>query len=493
MRIALAQVWQETHTFNPLPTGLRDFEVNGLYFGADILEHLQGVGELGGFLSAVAETAGQVEPVPIIRAWALSGGRITAEALEFIASRLVSGLREVPPVDGVYLSLHGAAASEKVDDVQGHILSAVRGVVGDDLPLVVSLDHHANITKRLIASLDALIGYQTLPHDPFETGVRAARLLFAIVKGEVTPRIAWQKIPMLAPADRGLTAEWPMAEWFGMARRLENEPGVISISNFPVQPWLDVEELGWATVVVTDNQPQLAQRLAAELADKAWALRREFWQVRRLPPAETIRQAAQAPQGPIIIADASDSVLSGTPGDSTCLLKEMLRQHITCRALVPVVDHDVVETAIRAGVGREITVQVGGKIDTVFSQPLEITAHVAGIIEEGLISASIWGPADMGRTVLLRTGSIEVLVSELRGLGGSDPAVYRRFGVEPSEAQIIVVKMYFNFQGLRPIMQGSVMADCPGLSSWDLRQFTWKKAPRPLFPLDDLPEWQACA
>ena len=99
----------------------------------------------------------------------------------------------------------------------------------------------------------------------------------------------------------------------------------------------------------------------------------------------------------------------------------------------------------------------------------------------------------MGRAVLLRMGSIDILVSELRGMGGADPVAYRRFGVEPSEAQIIVVKMYFNFQGLRPIMQGSVMADCPGLSSWDLRQFTWKKAPRPLFPLDDLPKWQASA
>ena len=284
MRIAMAQVWQETHTFSPLPTGLGEFEANGLYFGGEVLEKMQGVGEIGGFLSAVTEAAGEVEPASIMRAWAMSGGRITTEALEFIESRLVSGLKQVMPVDGVFLSLHGAAASEKTDDVEGYILTAVREVVGRDLPVVVSLDHHANITKRLVDSVDALVGYQTLPHDPFETGVRAASLLFAIVRGEITPCIAWQKIPMLAPADRGLTAEWPMKEWFDLARKMEKEPGVVSISNFPVQPWLDVEELGWATVVVTDNKPQLARHLAAELADRAWALRGEFWQVRRLAP-----------------------------------------------------------------------------------------------------------------------------------------------------------------------------------------------------------------
>ncbi len=492
MKIGLAQVWQETHTFSPLPTGLGEFESNGLYFGREILERMQGVAEVGGFLAA-AKAAGDVEPIPIMRAWALSSGRITTDALAFLETRLLSGLKQALPVDGFFVSLHGSAAAEQVDDVEGHLMSAIREVVGDDLPVVVSLDHHANITHRLANSVDALVGYQELPHDPFETGERAARLLFATVRKEVSPCVGWQKIPMLAPADRGLTNEWPMKEWFDMARRIEKQPGVISVSNFPVQPWLDVEELGWSALVVTDNEPRLAGHLAAELANKAWELRSEFWDIRRLPPAEAIGQAATAAQGPIVVADASDSVLSGAPGDSTCLLREMLKQKITCSALVPVVDREVVEAAIGAGIGQQITVQLGGKMDKVFGEPLEITATVEGIASEGLASTGPWGKAEMGRTVLLRVGSVKVLVSQLRGLGGSDPEAYRRFGVEPAEAQIIVVKMYFNFQGLRPIVKGSVMADCPGFSTWDLRQFTWRRAPRPIFPLDDLPEWRARA
>jgi microcystin degradation protein MlrC len=490
MRIGFAQVWQETHTFSPLPTGLREFEANGLYFGREILERMVGIGEIGGFLAA-AGNAGDVEPWPIIRAWALSSGRITTEALAFLETRLLAGLKQALPLDGLFVSLHGSAAAEQVDDVEGHLMSAIRQVVGDDLPVIVSLDHHANITRRLAGSVDALVGYQELPHDPFETGERAARLLFATVRRKISPCIGWQKIPMLAPADRGLTTERPMKVWFDMARHMEQLPGVISASNFPVQPWLDVEELGWSAVVVTDNDRPLAERLAAELADKAWEMRREFWAIRRLPPAEAIGRAATASQGPIVVADASDSVLSGAPGDSTCLLREMLRQKITCTALVPMVDPEVVETAIGAGVGQQITVQIGGKMDKVFGEPLEISAVVEGIAPEALASAGPWGKAEMGRAALLGIGSVKVLVSQLRGLGGADPEAYRHFGVEPAQAQIIVVKMYFNFPGLRPFAKGSVLADCPGLSTWDLRQFEWRRAPRPIFPLDDLPEWRA--
>lgn len=187
MRIAIAQIAQETDTFNPVPTGLEDFELRGLYFGGEILQKMRGVREIGGFLAAAEEEASEVEPLPIVRAAATSGGRVTAEALEFFEEKLVSGLRKAQPVDGLFLSMHGAAASEKVDDVEGCLLAAVRGVIGDDVPVVVPLDHHANITKLIIESADVIVGYQEQPHDPFETGVRAAAILFALAKGEISP------------------------------------------------------------------------------------------------------------------------------------------------------------------------------------------------------------------------------------------------------------------------------------------------------------------
>lgn len=494
MRIAIAQVWQETNTFNPIPTELQHFEQNGLYVGDAILDRMQGIGELGGFLAAADGEPDDIEIVPILRAWAMSGGRITAPALDFFKQRLVAGLREAGPVDGVFFSLHGAAAAENEDDPQGYLLAAVRAVVGDDVPLVVSLDHHCNITRRLVGLVDALVGYQTQPHDPFETGVRAAKLLFRTVRGEINPTVAWQKIPMLAPADRGATAEWPMKAWFDAAREMEQRRGVLSVSTFPVQPWLDVAEVGWATVSVTDGDPSLAGELAADLANRAWALREAFWEIRRVPLAEGIRRAATAEAGPVVICDASDSVLSGAPGDSTRLLQEMLDQRIECVALLPIVDPDVVAEAIRAGVGRELTVSLGGKRDTIFSRPLQVTGQVAGIATDGLsFPLGPWGQASMGRTVLLQIGSIKLVVSEQAGIGGTDPEIYRSFGVEPAEAQIVVVKTYYHYQPFRALMKDTFMIDYPGLSTWDLRLFPWERAPRPLYPLDEVPVWEANA
>ena len=254
MKIAIAQIWQETNTFSPNPTGIREFEQGGLFYGEEIPEKMQGLGEIGGFLEALEGE----ELVPILRAWAMSGGRVTAAALQSFEASLVSGLKASLPLDGVLLSMHGASASEQIDDPEGYLLAAARRAVGKDTPIVVTLDHHANITRQMVASVDGLIGYQTLPHDPYETGIRGAQMLRAIIRGEIHPKIAWRKIPMLAPADRGNTDEYPMQEWFGLARQMEARPGVLSVSNFPVQPWLDVPELGWSVLAVTDNDTQLA-------------------------------------------------------------------------------------------------------------------------------------------------------------------------------------------------------------------------------------------
>ena len=296
---------------------------------------------------------------------------------------------------------------------------------------------------------------------------------------------------MLAPADRGSTSEWPMKEWFDFAREMEKKPGVVSASTFPVQPWLDVQELGWSVVVVTDNDQRLAELLSTELSNRAWEMREAFWKVRRIPSKDAIKQAAKV-EGPILICDASDSVLSGSTGDSTCLLKEMLEQKIDCLALLPIVDQEVVDKAIEAGLGSEIALRMGGKLDKLFGDPVKLVGKVGGISKQRLKSSFPgWGFADMGKTVLIEVGSIKLLVSERVGAGGTDPDIYRYFDVEPAEARIIVVKTYFHYQKFRSILKDVIMADCPGLSGWDLRQFSWEKAPRPIFPLDDISEWKA--
>jgi len=492
MRVAVAEISQETDTFSPLSTTLADFEQYGLYFRDEILEKQRSVGVIGGFLAAADKRAGEIEIVPILRASAVAGGRVTREALQFLEDKLVSGLRKVKPIDGIFLSLHGAAASEQVDDVEGYLLNALRDVVGGDIPLVVPLDHHANVTRLMVGSADVLVGYETQPHKPFETGMRSARIFFDLLRGKISPTVAWEKIPMIAPQEQFLTSRGPMKEWFDLAREMERRQGVLSISNFPMQPWLDVSEAGWSTVVYTDNDPDLARALAVELAEKAWELREAFWVLDSIAPEEAVRRAVAAKKGLVVLSDTGDSVFGGAPGDSTCLLREMLRQKITCTALLPIFDPEVVNAAIMAGKGSVITVDVGGKFDNKFSKPVKITGKVTGIAD-GRLQASVVGleSFDMGRTVLLEVDSIKMVVSERRGIGGNHPIVYRRFGVDPAAAKMVVLKTASNFQYYEPMMSELIRVDSPGVTTSHLDRLSWTRIPHPTYPLDNLPNWHA--
>jgi len=503
MRIAIAQVSQETNTFSPISCTIKDFEQSGLYYDKDLLKKMKGKAEIGAFLDVVKEEKLDVELFPILRAVGHAGGRVETSVLKFFEEKLVEGLKKALPLDGVFFALHGAASAEEYDDLEGYLLSAVRGVIGYEIPIVSSLDHHANITKRMIELTDLMVGYETQPHNPYETGRKSAQLFFSLLKGNFKPTLAWEKIPLIVGHHERLdTAEGePMKEWFDLARKLEKETGVISISNFPMQPWLDIQEAGMTTLVYTDQKPELASKLTAKLANKAWELRERFWKSDRLSPKEAIKYAVNAKEGPIILSDPADTVFGGAPGDSTCILKEMLRQKIKCIALIPMYDPEVYHQAVQAGLGSELTVKVGGSVGRAYYDPIEVTGKISGISKGFEVDPTKGGKPDIGispfivqrGTIILEVGSIKLLISESRLMAGFHPDIYRYFGIEPAEAKMIVMKTGSNFQFYEPIMKELIRVDCPGVAQADLTKFEWNRAPRPIYPIDrgKMEKWQA--
>ncbi len=259
-----------------------------------------------------------------------------------------------------------------------------------------------------------------------------------------------------------------------------------------MQPWLDVPEGGWAAVVVTNNDPALADRLAAELAQKAWDLREDFWKMDSISPEAAIQRAVEAERGLIILSDTGDSVFGGATGDSTTILQEMLRQRITQPAFLTVVDPEVVAAAAVAGEGSTISVSLGGKLDPRFGQPVELKARVVKI-GGGRLETIVIGieSFNMGRAALLQAGSIFIVVTEERGIGSNHPIVFRHFGLEPAEAKMLVVKTASNWQYYREMTSEVIRVNTPGATMSDLHDFTWSLLPRPIYPLDDLPEWRA--
>lgn len=495
MRIAFAEIAQETDSFSPMTTSLTEFETYGLYRGQELFDHLAGgVGPLGGFLQVADEVASDAELIPIIRAWASAGGVILTETLEALTSELITGLQSAMPLDAVFLSLHGAASGQQDDDAEGFVLARVREIIGPDIPIVVPLDHHANVTQRMIDCADAIVAHETQPHDPTATGRKAARILFDMLNGDIRPTMAWRKIPMITPQDQFLTSQGPMKAWFDAARDLETSDDVLDVSPCPMQPWLDVAEGGWSVIVHTDNNAELADKLAAEMANRAWQLRADFWKSERVAPDESVRRAASAERGLIILSDTGDSVYGGAPGDSTCLLRAIFDNVPTdsdATFLVPLIDPVALQAAIDAGVRQPFRERVGARLDSVFSHPVEVSGQVVSVSDGHTADLGERGTCELGRTALIAAGPVRLVLLEQRSFAINHPILYEHHGIDVSAARAVVVKTASNFQFFAEWRSGLIRVDAPGMTQSDLTAFEWKNVPRPMYPLDDVPDWDA--
>ena len=387
------------------------------------------------------------------------------------------------------MQLHGACSADGEDDVEGAQLAVCREVVGDSVPIVLSHDHHANVTSRMVELSTAVVGHRTQPHDPFDTGRLAAELLFRIIDGDVDPVMAWRKLPLLSHQEQYLTSQGPMKTWFDRARTAEAEHAeVLAVSNFPMQPWLDVHEGGWATVVVTDGALILAEELADELAELAWSMREEF-QVKDSVGVDEALSDAASTDGMVLLSDTGDSVFGGSAGDSNVILEAALRLGLTKSILIPLVSPGVVAALWEAGEGATVTLPVGGDT-TPFYDPLEVTGVVRRLRSGPVdIMEHSQRSVDMGRTAVFEVGPALLLVSELRGLGGNVPEVYRALGVEPKDHGIVVLKTASNFQHFRPMATKVIRVDTPGPTQSDIVDLPWGRVPRPIFPLDSMTSW----
>lgn len=492
MRIALIAFSQETNDFNPLPTTMEDFRSYGIYHGQQVLDRQGKVGSIGGFVSAVEESGLDVEIVPIIRGMAVAGGRLDAESFDYFRDEIRDGLHAAGKLDGLMLQLHGACAADGFDDVEGEYAELCRSILGPDVPIALALDHHANITTKIMANVDGIVGHRTQPHDLPDTGRIGAEMMLKLACGAVKPVMAWRKIPLVTHQEQFLTAKGPMKKWFDAARAAEDDPKVLQVSHYPMQPWLDVDEGGWSTVVVTDNDPELAERLAAEMAEMVWSMRDDFLVREAIGVDDAVRAADAEAEGVVVLSDTGDTVYGGAAGDSNVILESMLRLGIEGPALIPMISKKAVADLVKAGEGAEVTVKLGGCTATEFFDPLEVTGTVRKIADgtharvEGYMHQD---EVNMGRVVIFETGPVTLMISELRGVAGNVPGAYRAFGIEPKDYKIAVLKTASNFQAFAPITSRMIRADTRGPGQSDVYTLPWKRLPRPVHPLDEVTDW----
>ena len=480
-RIVVAQFKQESHSFVPGRTDIDDFENDAARRGPETLVRV-GNREMDGYLDSADEHG--VELIGTIDIWSHSGPIVTDAAFEKYAAEILEGISEnLDSIDGVMLGLHGAMVTESIDDAEGEILERVRALVGPDMPVAATFDLHTHMTQKMAANADIVVGYQTCPHvDLKRTGRVAMDVLIKTIRGEVKPTISIRKFRMLTSSEPHDDREFPNKEVISMLHEAEKNPAILSASIFCTQPWLDISELGWTSVVVTDDMADLGQETADAIAQKAWSLR-EHYIVNKMD-ADLAIDTALAGTGLFAFSEGADSTTAGGLGDGNLLLKVLLQRELDVPVAVMVRDAEAAEACVAAGVGGTVTTTLGGKLNPDFYSPVEVTGTVKTLSDGHYINE--YGgvrPVNMGPSAVLEVGNISIMVTSGKPRM-VDYEAYKSVGINPLLYRIIQPKSAGAYREYYDKIATCIDIDVPGPAGSDLPALPYTRIPRPLWPWD---------
>ncbi|MDA1312943.1 MAG: M81 family metallopeptidase [Acidobacteria bacterium] len=490
-RVALGNIFTESNHLAGSNTTLADFERTELRRGTEVLEVRDGV--VGGALRVLAQRG--IEVVPLLVASAFPGGILTEDCYLALKNDLLDRLRSALPLDGVLAPLHGAAGVERIGDLEGDLLKAIREIVGPDIPVVVTLDCHAHVTRAMVENCDAMLAWETYPHrDTFTTGERGARLLADILDGKVRPAMAMAKAPLLVSGFKGATdPPGPFAEIMAFAKSLEQRPGVLSTSAFLVHPHLDLPDMGGGGLVITDGDPDSAASMAAELASMLWDRRTEL-ETTGLTPADAVERGLRLDGGPVLLLELSDCVGGGAAGDSIAALRALLHADLSGTSLAMVVDPEAAAACHRAGKGTAVTLTLGHKVDPRWGKPIELSGVVESLADGRFTyTGGIWEGqyGEMGPSAILRVGAVRILVSTHPTYDWADEQ-YLSLGMDTGAAKFIVVKNPMNYRiGYGGRFVEAFVLDTPGPTTAIIENIDYQAVKRPYFPKDrDVPGFE---
>ena len=481
-RIAVGGFLHETNTFAPTKATYDDFVHGGgwpgMTRGVDVFKKMHDINAgLAGFID-VAKANGW-EVVPTISCGASPSAHVTKDAFERIVPVIVEGIAAAGPLDGVYLDLHGAMVTEHFDDGEGEILARVREVIGKDLPLVVSLDLHANVTPAMIEHADALIAYRTYPHvDMADTGRASARHLARLLKSKQKLAKAFRQLPFLIPISWQCTNDQPTKGIYEKLAALESE-AVPTLSFAPGFPAADFPDCGPS--VFAYGKTQADADAAADAITKIIVGHEDDFDGRIYSPDDGVRLAmelARTASKPIVIADTQDNPGAGGDSDTTGMLRALVRNKATKAAIGVIYDPASAKSAHEAGVGATVTLALGGKSGIPGDAPYRESFMVEKLSDGRFIAP---GPyfggreMDMGLSAALRIGDVRVVVASHKSQL-ADQAMYRYVGIEPTEQSILVNKSSVHFRAdFEPIAEKLLICAAPGAMPADTATLPWTR------------------
>jgi microcystin degradation protein MlrC len=484
-RVAIGSVFTECNQLGGMLIDMSWFERYELCRGDEILDVTTGV--VGGMLGVLGER--NAITVPLVYASTCPGGLVEAQTYADLKGEIVDRLKASLPVDGVLLPLHGAAAVEDIDDLEGDLIMAVREVVGANVPIVATLDLHANVTPEMVHHADALVAWETYPHrDSFSTGERGAKLLLDTLDGKCKPKMAMGKVPVITSAIHGSTeGDDPFADMMRFAKSHEGRKGVLSTSVFLLHPFLDQEGMGSGCVVVTDDDLEGAVSLSRSVAEMYWARRFDL-EPEIVAPDEAIALGKSIDGGPVLLIEASDCCGGGAAGDSVWTIRSLVENASDIPTLAMVVDPEAAAACHQAGLGASVTVRLGHRMDTRWGDPLEVSGEVTRLSDGRFVyTGGIWDgvAGEMGASAVFKAGEVQILISSQPTYDWVDEQ-YRSMEMDAREAKFVVAKNPMNYRmAYGNYAKGVFVLDTPGPTPPTMRHVEFKKVKRPYFPLDE--------
>lgn len=489
MRVGILSLIHESNTFSHTPTTLDLFRRDGILTGEAVADHFRGgFHEISGFLEGLDGVG--IDAVPLFYASTPPSGRITRDTCDALIEMMFAQLAGAGPLDGLLVAPHGANAGEGADyhDLDGCWLTRLRGEVGPDLPVICTIDPHANLSPRMVAACDATIAYRTNPHlDQKQRGLEAAALMARTLRGEVRPVQAAAFPPVAMGIERQDTSSPPCRSLYEKADAWLKKTGVLSNSVVLGFPYADVPEMGSAFIAVTDGDPDLARRIADDLAGYLVAHRDEFvGEFISIPEAV---DAALDGEGPVCLLDMGDNVGGGSAADGTLIAHEVLRRG-EVKTFLCLYDPVSVERAVAAGVGARITLDMGGKTDDRHGPPIRTEVRVQGIHEGRFTESAVrhGGRTDfyMGRTAVVTAhGGLTASLTSLRTVPVS-LGMMTSIGLDPADFHVLIAKgVHAPTAAYAPVSKRLIRVDTPGATTADMRRFDFRYRRRPLYPFEE--------
>lgn len=496
-QVLTAEFKHESNTFNRNLTGYDAFQGKFLYFGEEaVAKRSDANTELAGFLDSSQKHGWNVEHV--LSTTAEPSGMVTRDAFDRLAGPIVEAARKrKDSLSGILLGLHGAMVTEFCEDGEGELLARLRDAVGDDIPIAITLDLHANVTPKMCELANIIVSYKTYPHvDMRDRGRQAGDILQRTMQGEIKPRTIRVHLPMLDETSTGRTDRGPMIEWVARAVEYEKHPDVFAVSINSGFGNADIADVGPTVLVTCQGKDSDHYAFASRIADEMWEGRHKSYNTYHSVEEAAAICKAHKTSKPIVVADYADNPGGGGYGDSTELLRALLDAKVENACFGPLLDPEVVQELSKRAVGETVTANVGGKTDARFGGgPLPLTGTLM-LVSDGIFTGD--GPMigglqlSFGKTAVLRVDGIDILIVS-RVTQMLDLQQFVAFGIDPTRRSVVALKSMQHFRAaFEPIADKVIVCDSGALCTLQLEKLPYRNVPRPIFPLDRSMEYFAC-